>query len=180
MNKKNLLIGSFAVVALAVGALIPIGVYAATQSDSTTTFVQKLATKLGIDQAKVQSAVSDVHSEMKAEREAVRQVEIAKAVSDGKLTQRQAEILKALQEIREDIKPADKPANKQDLKNLSKVERQAKMEEFRKAMDQKLVDALNAKGLKTTIEEIQATHKALKDAGLDFKSPGLRRGLRKF
>jgi hypothetical protein len=165
MNKKIIAGIAAAGVAGAAAIILPISALAATTGDST--FTSKLAQKLGIDQAKIESALSEVKTEMQAERIAEIQAEIKTLVESGKLTQRQADILNAEMKYREEIKPSDtdKPT-KEEMDSLTEDERKAKMDAFKTEMQSKLLAKLNENGLNTSLDEIEKAHEAAKDAGL--------------
>src|SRR5260221_13315718 len=112
---------------------------------------------------------------MKAERDAQYKSDLAQAVTDGKITQRQSDILTALISV-EPVKPD--ASQKPDLSNLTDAERKAKMDAFRTQMEQTLVDTLNTNGLNTTVTELQAAHDAARVAGLKghFGGPGGHKG----
>ncbi|MEP7103310.1 MAG: hypothetical protein ABI721_01200 [Candidatus Dojkabacteria bacterium] len=173
--KKKLLVGALGIAAIgALGVIAPSLVFAAADTGTPTEFVQRLATKLGLDVTTVQDAVSSVHIDLKAERDAARKTEIAQAVTAGKLTQRQADILIAMIDVMPELK-ANQTDQKPDLSGLTETQRKAKMNEMRTRMGQSIVDALNAKGLNTTLEEVQSTIQAQKDAGF-AKGPGYGMG----
>jgi hypothetical protein len=156
---------TLATVALGGVFLLPSAIQAATDPTSTSPMIVKLAEKLGISQDKVQTAFDQSRSEIKAQRAAEMKQKISDALTAGKLTQRQADILNAIHDVRESLKPAERPA-KDDLRNLTEAERKVKTDEMKTQMEQKLIDALKAKGLTVTAEELQSTHKAAEDAGL--------------
>jgi len=171
MNKK--VIALVGVGAMGLASLVPLGVLAAeaASTDQITTFAQELATKLGISQDKVQTALTELHSAKKAEMQATMNTQIDAAVTKGTITQRQADILKATIEARDELRP-DKTQVKEDLSSLTQEEREAKFTEMKAQMDQKVLDALNAKGLNVTAEELTAARDAGKAAISRFGGPG--------
>ena len=180
MKRKNIAIASIGVVTLgSLALLLPLGVYAAeSSSSSVTSFVQKLSAKLGIDENTVQAAVDSTKEELRSEYGAFRSSKIADAVTAGKLTQRQADILNAIHNVKESLKTntLEKPL-KGELRGLTESERIAKRESMRNEMDQILVGALNKEGLNTSLEEIQSTQEAAQNAGLGFGT-GAHKGQR--
>ncbi len=163
---KNIIAGIAAVgVAGAAAIILPISALAATGSDSS--FAAKLASKLGIDEAKVESALTDVRTEMDAERTAEMQDQIKSLVESGKLTQRQADILNAEAKYHDELRPTevDKPT-REEMDSLTEAQRKEKMEAMRTEMENKLLAKLNENGLNTNLDEIQKAHEAVKDAGL--------------
>ncbi|MFS8130365.1 MAG: hypothetical protein ACMG57_00135 [Candidatus Dojkabacteria bacterium] len=170
--KKKLLLGAIGIAVIgAIGAIAPTLAYAATNSTTPSTFVTKLAEKLGIDVTTVQTAVDSTKTDIKADNDATRKTEIAQAVTDGKLTQRQADILIAQMDIQL-TKPDD--STRPDFSTMTEEQRKAAMETMKTEREQAEVDALNAKGLATTLEEVQATRSAAQTAGL-AKGPGMGR-----
>lgn len=171
MNKK-LLLGAIGIAAIGViGVVAPTLAYAATDTTTQSTFIEKLAAKLGIDTTTVQTAVDATRSEIKSEIDATRKTEIAQAVTGGKITQRQADILIAEMSI-EPTKPDD--STRPDFSTMTEEERKAAMETMKTEREQAEVDALNNAGLNTTLEEVQATRTAAQSAGL-AKGPGMGR-----
>lgn len=193
MERRKLFVTAAGVGIAAIGsvaALAPLAVYAAeTTTNPQDSFIQKLAEKLGIDVTTVQTAFDSTQDEIRTEMEAQQAEEIAQAVTDGTLTQRQADILNGISDAMERLKPetGEAPTDvKEDLSDLTEEERDAKFQEMRDAHDQELVDALNEAGLNTTLEEVQSTQQAARDAGIragmhmrggpgrGFGGPGIR------
>jgi hypothetical protein len=168
MNRGKVILASMLGVAvLGVGAIVPIAVFAQTQDSTGSSFVQRLANKLGLDQSVVETAVDDVHEEIEAEMEAERAAAINQAVTDGKLTQRQADILNAVNDAHEGLRDEVRPVDiKENFEDMTQAEREAQMDTMKAEMDQKLLDAVNANGLNATTEEIQAAHEAAREAGV--------------
>jgi len=164
MNKKNLMIAGAMALGLGAVTLVPIGLVSAQVStQANTTFVAKLAERLGISQDTVQTAVDSTKKELKTERDAQRTEAIAQAVTNGKLTQRQADILNKMDEARDSLRDSmtkqERQAEREADKDLTKEERKAKMET-------QLVDTLNQSGLNTNAEEVTATIEAAKNADI--------------
>lgn len=172
--KKKQILGAIGIAAIGTfGVIAPTLAYAATDTNTTNTFVEKLAAKLGIDVTTVQTAFDTTHDEIKSERDTERKAEIAQAVTDGTLTQRQADILYAMMDYQPE-KPTE-ISSKEDLSSLTEEERKAKFDEIKTERDEAQVDALNNAGLNTTLEEVQSTMEAAQSAGL-AKGPGFGRG----
>lgn len=177
MNKKLLLFGVVGSIGMGAAAILPIAVSAQlAQNEGATTFVQQLAAKLGIDQATVQTAFDSVQSDMKAERDAKADAEIAQAVTDGKITQRQADILNGLQEI-ELVKPEEGTMpTREEMESMTDEEREAQRTAIETEMTQKVVDSLNAAGLNTNADEVKATREAAREANLNILGFGFHIG----
>lgn len=186
MNKKLIVAtGAIGIGTLgAMGLVVPAGlVYAAQNDAQVSTFVQKLAAQLGIDQSKVQTAVDTARTEMRSERITTTKAEITQAVKGGKLTQRQADILNALLDIEQTEGSGQRSENapkREDLSGLTAAERQAKMQELKSQREQTQVDELNAKGLNTTVAEFESTMTAARDQKIfiGFGGMGMGRGMR--
>jgi hypothetical protein len=175
--KKVAVFTTAGVAALGLAVGVPFAVYAQTAPDKTS-FVQELATKLGVDEAKVQSAVDSIRSEHQAARRAEMQKAIETALASGKITQRQADILKARMEIQPEIK-VDRAEVRKDLAGLTAEQRQAQREELRAAHEADVLKALNEKGLNVTQAELDALQTLVRDSGL-FPLPPMGRRMGKF
>lgn len=181
MQRKKLIAASVAGVigTVVMGGLLlaPLAVSAATITNGQTTFIQKLAAKLGISESTVQTAVTSVRDEMKTERDAQIQTEINTAVTTGKLSQRQADLLNAEMKYGEEVKNSLTPPTPDS--SLTQEQRKVKMEEFRNQMESALVQKLNDNGLNTTANELKAAREAARSAGimgLGGKGMGMGRG----
>lgn len=167
MNKKFIYAG-VATAALGAAVILPLAVSAdTTPTNAQTTFVQKLAEKLGLSTDTVQNAVSATRTEIQADRQAEREAAITQAVSDGTLTQRQADILNAIETAMHNIRDNNTQSKGESMRDLTPEER-------RTQMDTELVTALNDAGLNTTAEEVQAAREAAHSADIlpGFGGPG--------
>ncbi|HEY1064308.1 MAG TPA: hypothetical protein VGE30_03360 [Candidatus Saccharimonadales bacterium] len=108
--KRSLIVGA-AVATATLGALAGAGVVSAATDNtkSETSIVDKLASKFNLNKDEVQAVFDEDRAAHRAEREADQKERLAQAVSDGKLTQAQADhVTAALNDIRElrgDAKP---------------------------------------------------------------------------
>jgi hypothetical protein len=107
MKHKKLIIVSSVVAGLIVlMGLVGGSVLAASSTTSTTStspdsaFAAKVATILGVDQAKVEAAFTQARKEMRTEAEDSR---LAKMIEDGTITQAQADQYKAWLESKPDV-----------------------------------------------------------------------------
>lgn len=153
MKTKHLVIGAIGagVIGLTAAVAFPIAIAAQTDSSQITQFVQSLAGKLSLSEDKVQTALDEIKTETQAQRLSDLKSELAEAVTAGKITSRQAEILTAAEEIRQDSTPRQRALGDA----TDRTER-----------DTETVAALKEKGVTTTVEELQAAQKAAQDAGL--------------
>ncbi len=148
----------------ATGMVFASSVAAQESSTNDSTFIQRLAEKLGIAESDVETAVTDIRSENQVEREAEMQAKIDAAVADGTITSRQAEILEAMKTVRENL-DIEKP-DRSEFENLTQEERQALMEEHKAERDAEVLAALNEAGLDVTQDELDELHTVMKEAGL--------------
>jgi len=175
MKTKHLVAAGVASIALGGVAILPFAVVSADEVSSTTatTFVQKLAEKLGINVETVQTAVESTRTEIRDAREAERETAIADAVTAGTLTQRQADIFNAIDEamqtIRGSMTQEQREAEREANQGLT-------MEERKNKMETELVTALNNAGLNTTADELTATRDAARDADIMPAGKGGRGG----
>lgn len=142
--KKGTVIATTGAVVLAVGLLIPTTALAQT---SEGTFFDRVAEKMGISSAEMESVREEVRVEMHTEREIV----IDQALEDGDLTDRQYEILSAKEEFR------GEPGEMRGQQNKGSM-----------------FESLNESGLDVTHEEMQELHEALQDLGF---TGGPKRGM---
>ena len=176
-NFKNMAIGT---VALGVAAAGTLGLGAAAvsaQFDGNQDFVSSLATKLGVEEDAVQSAITATREEFRAERQAELEQQIADAVTSGGLTERQADIIAAMQEIREekrndlaDLSAEERQALREERRSnfadLSTDERDALKEELHSERQTEIIAALAEKGISVTAAELDELHETLEELGI--------------
>ncbi len=172
MKNKKLLLGAMGIAVIGgVSTLVPFGVYAAENSEEASIFVQKLAARLGIEESAIELAVENVRVEIHEERNVERETVLTQADLDGTLTERQAQILNGLDEAMQATRPGE--GERLERKGLSQEERESKLSEMKEEREQAVVDALNEQGLNTTIDELESTREAARNANIDF---GIRIG----
>ena len=165
MNTKNkLAVGVVAVTAFGLALAIPVGVMAQNSTDSSTSFVEMLAEKLGINQDTLQTALDETREARHEERVAEMEAKINDAVEAGDLTARQAELLAAMRTYREENRP-ERPQFDESFRDMTREERQAQMEQRHEEMQQEMVDALNEQGLNTNSDELEELRDAMKELG---------------
>ncbi len=128
---------------LAAGVATVIGVtglgagvaHAATSSEENdgpmSSLVSAIATKFNLDKTQVQEVFDAQREAMEKEREEKVQTELKQLVTDGKLTQAQADAITAKRTELE----TQREANKDSMKDLSSDERKAKMDEQKTALE---------------------------------------------
>ncbi len=157
--------GGVAALALGTAVLLPVAVSA--DQISTTgqdTFIQKLAAKLGLTEEVVETAVTSTRDEMKTEIDTARATAITDAVTAGTLTQRQADILNAIDDAQESIRSSKTQEDMQSMRDLTPDERKTQM-------DEELLAALNDAGLNTTADEVSAAREAAQSADIMVGGP---------
>lgn len=96
-----------------------------SKTDPMSSLVDKLATKFNLNKADVQQVFDEQRTTMEAERETKVKESVAKLVTDGKITQAQADAINAkraeLQKQRE--------ASKDSMKDKTKAERKTEMDQ---------------------------------------------------
>lgn len=140
MKKQLAVIG--AVTAISAAGLTGAGLaHAASATDTTNTnpmssLVDAIASKFKLNKTDVQAVFDEQHSQMEAEREQQVKDEVAQLVTDGKLTQDQANKINAKRAELEKERDANRTADQ----SLSDTERKAKMDERKTTLDTWLKD----------------------------------------
>ena len=132
-KKRTYIAGGMAAAAVGLASVGSIGLVSAatpvsTDGSADTSLVDKIATKFGLSKTDVQAVFDEDHSQHQAEMKAKAAERLAQAVSDGKLTQAQADhITQAMEEIQSlmgDKRPGE-------LDQTTKDELKSKMEALR-------------------------------------------------
>lgn len=136
--KKPLLVASMVAAVGAAGAIGTSAVHAATSknSDRDSSLVSAIAKKFNLKESDVQSVIDEQRSQKAAEREKSVKDQITQLVTDGKLTQEQADKINAKRTELQKEREANRTANQ----NLTDAERKAKMDERKAAIDKWLKD----------------------------------------
>lgn len=126
--KKHLVIAATAATIGLTGLGVGVA-HAATTTSSTSTnpmssLVDAVATKFNLNKADVQQVFDEQKSKMNAEREQTIKNEVAKLVTDGKITQAQADLINAKRA--EMQKQHD--TNKASMQSMTDTERKAAMD----------------------------------------------------
>lgn len=95
------------------------------------TFVSKLAQKLGISEDTLNNALSQLRSEQQTERETALITRLDGLVKEGKITEAQKQLIL---DKHAELKSA-REAQREEFKNLSMQERQAKLEQQRQDLE---------------------------------------------
>ncbi|MDD3475149.1 MAG: hypothetical protein PHP08_04640 [Candidatus Dojkabacteria bacterium] len=127
------------------------------------TFTSKLAEKLGVDDEEVATVIEDVREEMQAERQAERDEAIIEALDNGDLTEKQAEILNAMEDIDID---RGKPEDWEEWKDYTPEQREALRDARDEIRQQEIIDALYEQGLEVTSDELDELKDVLQELGI--------------
>jgi hypothetical protein len=126
--KKHLVIAATAATIGLTGLGVGVAHAATTTSSATTnpmsSLVDAVATKFNLNKADVQQVFDEQKSKMNAEREQTIKDDIAKLVTDGKITQAQADLINAK---REEMQKQHE-ANKASMQSMTDTERKAAMD----------------------------------------------------
>jgi threonine aldolase len=95
LNKQ--ILAAMLVTTVSAGSIIGISATSAHSSVDRTERTAQLAEKLGVEQSAVEGALDEIKAEKQAERETERAAQLAELVSNGTLTQAQADALSAKQ-----------------------------------------------------------------------------------
>lgn len=151
--------------ALVAGSTVALGIGAAGMSYTyaqnavaNETFSSVLSSKLGVPEEKVSSALSETRLQMHTERTAEVNELVDQALKDGKLTQRQVEIISTMHEIREEKFDSDEP-------------RRGGMRH------EEMLSDLNEKGLNVTEEELTTLREEMRELGIGGKGNGMGKGM---
>lgn len=176
INKKLTMLTIAGVTTLGLAVATPTIVSAQIADGDASEFVQQLAEKLGISEDAVQSAVDEIKDERQAERQAERQEAIDAAVESGELSQEQADLIAALQEVRENIEKPENELTREEMQALTEEEREALREEMKAERQQVTIDALAEAGYTVTADQLEELREATEELGIGGGHKGGRRG----
>ncbi len=134
MKLKKSLVAASVITTLGLGSLVGLqtALAAPNGGSSMTELANTIAERFGISQDEVQAIFDEQHEAMKIEHEAANQERLTQAVSDGNLTQEQADLITAkqseLQAQNEALKDAD-PEDRQAARQSHKEELETWAEE---------------------------------------------------
>ncbi len=168
MNKswKNWVVAGAVVAAVGLGGTYYAfsSAHADTSTNPVSTFMAKLAGKLGVSTDSLQTAVDETKTEVKSE-------ELTTAVTSGSLTQEQADLLSKIEAYHETERSTETDAERQaerdahqavmdSMTGATVAERQAAMEQFRAQEDQAMATALGVDlaTLQSTLDAARTAH----------------------
>lgn len=133
--KRNLAIAA-AVATIGIAGLGAGAAHAATSSNTTKTdpmssIVDAISSKFNLNKTEVQQVFDEQKTKMDAERETQVKEEVAKLVTDKKITQAQADLINAKREELD----KQRETNKDSFTDLTQDQRKAKMDEQKTALE---------------------------------------------
>lgn len=162
------------VVIVVSGVFVSSRVNAQELNPTNDTFVSRIAEKLGLAEEEVVEVVDDLREDMQAQRQAQRVQAITQAMEEGKLTDRQAQILDAM----EDLEITGRPDDWDQWHEYTPEQREQLREARREAREQQIRDALyNDFGLKVSQEELDELHEVMLEEGIGMYGRRGEKGL---
>lgn len=136
-------------------------------------FITRMAEKLGIESSEVVEVVEDLREDMHEERQAQRVEAITQAVEEGKLTEKQAQILDAM----EDIGRKGRPEDIEEWREYTPEQREALREARRETRQQEIKDGLYEQGLEVSQEELDELYEIMLEEGIGMYGRRGEKGL---
>lgn len=131
-NMKNKIILPAAILLIAGAAFFGTTAYAQGNQNGQRDMVQELAQKLGLDESKVQTAFDEIRSEHQEEMQAQFTDRLNQAVSEGKLTEDQKNlIIQKHEEL-----SSQRESERDQVQEMTREERRDFMQERRQEMQQ--------------------------------------------
>jgi hypothetical protein len=171
--KKLIIYTTMGVVIVASGVFVTNRVNAQELEPTNDTFITRLAEKLGITQDEVVEVVEDLRGDMQAERQAERTEAITQAIEEEKLTDRQAEILNAV----EDLDITGRPDDWDQWHEYTPEQREQLREARRETRENQMREALYEQGLEVTQEEMDELHEIMLEEGIGMYGKRGEKGL---
>jgi len=125
MNKKLLIPGLAVASVIAAGVVLNTSVYADSES-SFPPRIQEMVERFNLDESEVENFLNEKHQERMAEREAEVESKLNDAVSEGTITEDQKALILAKME--------ENRTNKEDMRDLSREEKQEQAQTHREDM----------------------------------------------
>lgn len=133
--KKQLITAGIVAAAATTTGFVGVGIASAQTGESSTNpmsqLVDSIAKKFNLNKDEVQKVFDENQATREQERETATKEKVAKLVTDGKLTQEQADKINAKRAELTKQRAADRTS----MQNLSDGERKTKMDEHRTALD---------------------------------------------
>jgi hypothetical protein len=172
--KKLIIYTALGTALVTLGIFFGKDVFAYDLDDTSRPFISRLSEKLGLKEEDIANVIDDVEEELQAERQAERAEVIIKALDEGKLTEREAEILDAMEDVRMQI---GRPKDLDDWQKYSPEQREALREARRELRKQEMQDGLYDLGIDVSQEEMDALHEKMLDLEIGMYGRRGERGL---
>jgi hypothetical protein len=161
--KKLVIYTTIGTILVVSGVLVTSKVNAQELRLGNDTFTSKLSEKLGMDDEEVAVMIEDVREEMQAERRAERDEAIVEALDSGDLTEKQAEILNAMENL--DIDKG-RPDDWDEWKEYTPEQKEALRDAREEVRQQEIIDALYEQGLEVTSDELDELRDVMQELGI--------------
>jgi hypothetical protein len=160
--KKLVIYTTIGTILVVSGVLVTSSVNAQELNVPSNPFFQKVAERLGVDQTELVDVIDEVREDMHAQREAERAETIATALDEGSLSEKQAEILNAI----EDLNLGGRPADIEEWREYTPEQKEALREAREETRHQAILDGLYDAGLEVTQDELDELHTVMEDIGI--------------
>jgi len=161
--KKLIIYTTVGIIIIASGVFVTNRVNAQELSAGNETFFTRLAEKLGVEEVEIVEVVDDLRKDMHAQRQAERTEAITEAIENGKLTDRQAEILDAM----EDLDISGRPDDWNQWREYTPEEKEQLRESRRENRETQMREALyEEQGLEVTQDEMEELHEIMLAEGI--------------
>jgi hypothetical protein len=151
------------------------GVAAEDLVNSKDSFISRLSEKLGLKESEVVDVIDNVRGEMQAGRQAERTELIAQALDEGKLTEKEVEILDAMEDIHTE---RGKPDDIENWREYTPEQKEALRDARRELRQQEIREELYNLGLEVTQEEMDELHQKMLDLGIGMYGRRGEKGLK--
>ena len=158
--KRLAILATTGAVLISAGLLIP-RVAFADDDFVRGNMIEKLSEKLGLTESEVESVMVEIQTEERDAREAEREAVISEAFVSGDLTERQIELLTAMQENRPEPGEGRRGDGDEEGDHT------------------RMLDLLNEEGLNVTVSELDDLRTVMEDLGFAMgprRGEGMRRG----
>jgi uncharacterized protein YdiU (UPF0061 family) len=171
--KKLIVYTTVGVVIVISGVFVTNRVNAQELLPTNDTFITRIAEKLGIESSEVVEVVEDLREDMHEERQAERTEAITLAIEEGKLTERQAQILDAM----EDIRSQGRPKDIENWREYTPEQKEALREARRESRQLEMREGLYEQGLEVSQEELDELHEIMLEESIGMYGRRGEKGL---
>jgi len=162
MKKTSIVLAITGAIILGTGLLFP--TLALAEEDSNTTFGQRLAEKLNLSETEVDTALKEVRGEHREEVQADREEIVKSVLEDGSLTERQGELVEAMNQVREEHRESEDFVPGEGMRN-------------RGENHENMIEDLEDAGLDVTEDELDDLRDTMQEIGLGNGGMGKGEGM---